>query len=428
MLSMYFFKSTIYLTISKKWYQSTSLLLPLALALFCLSVPLFGLYNLPNTPGILLLLANLLFTFSTALVALLIFYLSDCFDKKKTCIMLCGLLIHAICFEVLRRSEETHARQALAALSIALIFFWPLLSTGKQLWQQHESIHLRFLAVMLFCATIFWFIRASYNLITFDSIDAIAILELLDNGGLRLLAATFNVFLMIVIGNRFFELSIIQSQAQAQNNEAQMLSSLNAISLARDNETGQHILRTQKYVKLLALRLRQLGLHTAYLDDKKIEDMYKAAPLHDVGKVGIPDHILQKKGRLDAEEWEIMKTHTTIGANVLAAVDITNNNIQTILEIASEISAGHHERWDGAGYPRGIKGEDIPVPARIMALADVYDALVSHRAYKAAWSHEEACKDIISRSGTQFDPQIVQAFVLEITAFQAIALKFQDPA
>jgi len=428
MLGVYFFKSTIALSTSKKWPQRATLLLPLALVLFCLSIPLYGLNAFAKSPGISLLFANLLITVSMAIVALLIFHLTESLSEKKIYLMLAGLLVYAMCFEVFRHSGETVKRLTIASLAMTLIFLWPLLSVGGQLWQQQASIHLKFLAAMLFSATCFWFIRTGYGIMNIINPDTIGLFDLLEGTGLRLIAAVFSVLLMLTISNRFFELSLIRSQAKAQNNETQMLSSLTALSLARYNETGQHILRTQKYVKQLALRLRQLGLHTAYLDDKKIEDMYKAAPLHDIGKVGIPDQILHKKGRLNAEEWIVMKTHTTIGENVLAAADTTSNDTQSILAIALEIAAGHHERWDGMGYPRGMKGEDIPLPARIMALADVYDALISHRVYKAAWSHEEACKDIISRSGKQFDPQLVQAFVLETTAFQAIALKFQDQA
>jgi HD-GYP domain-containing protein (c-di-GMP phosphodiesterase class II) len=232
---------------------------------------------------------------------------------------------------------------------------------------------------------------------------------------------------MIIISNRFFELSLMHFHTKAQQHEAQMLSSLNAISLARDNETGQHILRTKTYVKQIALRLRQLGLHTKSLDDQQIENLYKAAPLHDIGKVGIPDYILHKNGPLTAEEWIIMKTHTTIGETILKTTDSTSQATKNVLSAASEISGGHHERWDGTGYPRGIRGEDTPLAARIMSLADVYDALVSKRVYKAAWSHEDACKEIISKSGTHFDPQVVQAFALEMSAFREIALQFQDP-
>lgn len=428
MLGVYFFKSTVGLTISKKWRQSTPLLLPLALVLFCLSVPLFGLHAIAKAPGVALLFGNLFATLSTAIVAMLIFYLTEHLSIKKIYVMFGGLLLYAVCFEIFRQGGEAHKRMTLASLAMMLIFLWPLLSVGKKLWRQQTSIHLRFLAIILFCATSFWFIRASYGIITIINSTALGYLDFFEGSGMRLLSVTFIVFLMLIISNRFFELSMIQSQTQAQQSETQMLSSLNAISLARDNETGQHIFRTQTYVKQIALRLRHLGLHTAYLDDQKIEDLYKAAALHDIGKVGIPDDILHKKGPLNAEEWIIMKTHTTIGEHILKAADTTSNTTQNILTIAAEISGGHHERWDGTGYPRGIKGEAIPLPARIMALADVYDALVNQRVYKAAWSNEEACKDIISKSGTQFDPQIVRAFELEMTTFQAIALKFQDSA
>ncbi len=207
--------------------------------------------------------------------------------------------------------------------------------------------------------------------------------------------------------------------------EEQMLSTLNAIALARDNETGQHIIRTQRYVKTLALRLRSLGHYLEELSDADIDIMFKAAPLHDIGKVGIPDNILLKPGRLTEDEWQVMKTHALIGENTLAATKHGEEQTQ-LITVAKNIAGGHHEWWNGEGYPRGLQGEKNPLEARIMALADVYDALVSARVYKKSWSHQSAVQFIIEKKEIQFDPLVVEAFVFEAETFNQIAQAFKD--
>ncbi|SNX29289.1 HD domain-containing protein [Polynucleobacter meluiroseus] len=243
-----------------------------------------------------------------------------------------------------------------------------------------------------------------------------------------------------MIGYRINRLSAQRLQTQLENNrlkvelahqranqiESQLLASLNALAKARDNETGNHIIRTQNYVKNLALGLRKLGHYTDELSDEAIALLFKAAPLHDIGKVGIPDNILLKQGRLNAEEWEIMKTHASIGETVLTTVEHELDGNEGVIIKASKIAGGHHEKWDGTGYPRGLKGTDIPLPARIMALADVYDALVSERIYKAGWSHEDAMNEIVSKKGSHFDPLVVDAFVLEADSFLAISRQYED--
>ncbi|MBU3568332.1 HD domain-containing protein [Polynucleobacter sp. UK-Pondora-W15] len=208
--------------------------------------------------------------------------------------------------------------------------------------------------------------------------------------------------------------------------EEQMLASLNALAKARDNETGNHIIRTQLYVKNLALRLRKMGYYEGELTDRIIDLLFKAAPLHDIGKVGIPDHILLKPGRLNDEEWEIMKTHTTIGEAVLSSAEIEFKDEDGVIAKALKIAGGHHEKWDGSGYPRGLSGADIPLAARIMSVADIYDALVSERVYKKGWTHREAIQEIISHQGTYFDPRVVEAFIAEQDNFQEIAEQYKD--
>jgi hypothetical protein len=211
-----------------------------------------------------------------------------------------------------------------------------------------------------------------------------------------------------------------------EQSELQFLASLNALAKARDNETGNHIIRTQNYVKVLALRLRKDGHYAEELTDQNVELLFKAAPLHDIGKIGIPDHILLKKGPLTDQEWEVMKTHTLIGESVLNASEVDIDSDHDLINKAINIAGGHHEKWDGTGYPRGLAGEAIPLAARIMSLADMYDALVNERVYKKAWAHEKAVEEIISKRRTQFDPFIVDAFIAEQTTFKDIADQYRD--
>jgi response regulator RpfG family c-di-GMP phosphodiesterase len=208
--------------------------------------------------------------------------------------------------------------------------------------------------------------------------------------------------------------------------ESKFLACLNALAMARDNETGNHILRTQHYVKSLALRLKEMGHYKKELTDEMIKLLFKAAPLHDIGKVGIPDSILHKPGRLNDEEWQVMKTHASIGRAILASAEIETQGGSGVVTIAIQIAGDHHEKWDGSGYPSGLKGEEIALPARIMALADVFDALMSKRVYKAAWSFEDVVSEIISQRGAHFDPLVVDAFMMETAGFLAIYSKYKD--
>jgi putative two-component system response regulator len=194
----------------------------------------------------------------------------------------------------------------------------------------------------------------------------------------------------------------------------------------RDNETGNHLRRTQKYVKALAIYLQQHPRFVGELNDEAIESLYKSAPLHDIGKVGIPDRILLKPGKLDDAEYEIMKTHTTLGHAALVHAEEEEGQQMPFLRYAKEITLSHQEKWDGSGYPLGLVGDDIPISARLMALADVYDALISKRVYKRAFSHEEARDIIVKGSGSHFDPDIVAAFIAIDAEFQTIATDYAD--
>lgn len=219
--------------------------------------------------------------------------------------------------------------------------------------------------------------------------------------------------------------SLESSQDEVKTTRDVAIVSLSALAESRDNETGAHILRTQEYVRALATHLAQFDHHKALLTDNYIELLYKSAPLHDVGKVGIPDNILLKPGKLTDEEFEVMKGHPEIGAKALSMAEKQLGS-NSFLKLAKEISLTHHEKWNGSGYPKGLKEQEIPISGRLMALADVYDALISERVYKKAFSHEKAKSIILEGNGSHFDPEIVEAFLAIEDEFVAIADKYRS--
>ena len=218
------------------------------------------------------------------------------------------------------------------------------------------------------------------------------------------------------------ELKLVSTKLSEREN--QMLALLNSLALAKDFETGGHVVRTQKYVTILALRLQGMGHFPDELEGARIETLTKVAPLHDIGKMGIPDVILAKAGKLTQEERKSIEAHTLIGESILSAAEFEEMADEDLISVAIKVAGGHHERWDGSGYPRGLIGNDIPVEARIMALADVYDALVSNRPYKRQWTHQQASTEIISMKNTHFDPRVVDAFLMEEANFLKVASEF----
>ena len=223
----------------------------------------------------------------------------------------------------------------------------------------------------------------------------------------------------------------LDAEVQKRTREVRVVQDVTVMAMAslaetRDNETGNHIRRTQNYVRTLALRLREHGKFRAFLDDATIETLYKSAPLHDIGKVGIPDAILLKPGKLTPEEFDVMKTHTTLGRDAILAAEKLIDEPTSFLTLAREIAYCHQEKWDGSGYPQGLKGESIPVSARLMAIADVYDALISKRVYKPPFPHEKAVEIIREGRDRHFDPIITDAFLEHHKEFRAIAVRFTD--
>ena len=225
--------------------------------------------------------------------------------------------------------------------------------------------------------------------------------------------------------------SLLEAEINRRMKENQLIQDVSIHALARlaetrDPETGNHILRTQSYVRQLALRLKTHPRFNHLLTDHYIQLLVQSAPLHDIGKVGIPDSILLKPGPLTSAEWEIMKTHARLGSDAIEHAEHDAAKPVQFLVLAKEIAHWHHEMWDGSGYPDGLIGDAIPVSARLMALADVFDALISKRVYKEPISYREA-RDIIAEGrGCHFDPDVTDAFLSEFSAFEEIARKNRD--
>jgi len=201
--------------------------------------------------------------------------------------------------------------------------------------------------------------------------------------------------------------------------------SMGAMAEARDEETGNHIVRTREYVRLL---VAQLGEHPDYrgmLDPYTAGIIYRAAPLHDVGKIGVPDAVLRKRGALDEEERREMNRHPRYGRDAILRAEAEVGSTPFI-QVAKEIAYCHHEKWDGSGYPEGLRGEGIPLSARLMAVADVYDALLTKRYYKEAMPHDKARKIIVEGAGSHFDPVVVEAFAAVEDQFRAVSERYKD--
>ncbi len=225
--------------------------------------------------------------------------------------------------------------------------------------------------------------------------------------------------------NDILEKTIEERTYELEQTRAATIASLAALAETRDPETGAHIKRTQKYVHELAQYLQKNSVYGDQITKETLKLLYECAPLHDMGKVGVKDEILLKPDRLTSREFEEIKLHTIYGYNALKAAQ-KGLGENSFLHYASEIAYCHHEKWDGSGYPRGLIGDAIPLSGRLMAIADVYDALINKRVYKASMSHEKAREIILEGKGTHFDPIIVDAFIVLQTTFKEIAQKYRD--
>ncbi len=213
--------------------------------------------------------------------------------------------------------------------------------------------------------------------------------------------------------NIILEQKVRERTAELNDTRIEIIRRLGLAAEFKDNETGYHIIRMSKMCQAIG--------RAAGMDKCEAELLLNSSPMHDIGKIGIPDNVLLKPGKLDAEEWETMKTHTIIGARMLGGHD------SKILKSAREIALTHHEKWDGSGYPYGLKGEDIPLAGRICAVADVFDALTSVRPYKKAWSVEDSVAEIEKTKGKHFDPRLVDLFISNLDEIVAIKMKYEEP-
>jgi putative two-component system response regulator len=226
--------------------------------------------------------------------------------------------------------------------------------------------------------------------------------------------------------NGFLEAEVAKRTREVTAIQDVTILAMASLAETRDSETGNHIRRTQCYVKALACELQSHARFAWCLTDADIHVLYKSAPLHDIGKVGIPDCILLKPGRFEPHEFEIMKTHTTLGHDAIAHAEKALGTDVGFLTVAKTIALSHQEKWDGSGYPHGLAGDDIPVSARLMAVADVYDALISRRVYKEGMPHEGAVQILVEGRGKHFDPEMIDVFVEIQEAFRGIAAEFAD--
>jgi putative two-component system response regulator len=227
-----------------------------------------------------------------------------------------------------------------------------------------------------------------------------------------------NHFLEKEISRRTREVALIQEVS---------IMAMAALAETRDSETGLHLQRTKLYVSELCEELARRDGYEKSLTREIIDTIVASAPLHDIGKVGIPDAVLLKPGKLTTAEFEIMKNHAILGREAIIKAELIMDRRETYLKYPKEIVSSHHEKWDGSGYPQGLSGEQIPLSARIVALADAYDAITSERVYKNAVSHEEAMAIIKADSGRHFDPMVVSAFLQVHEKFKIIAQKYREP-
>lgn len=253
-------------------------------------------------------------------------------------------------------------------------------------------------------------------------------------GGVDYIAKPFDGGELISRVKTHLELSLYRQALEEQvslrtqdieNLKSAVIEAMGSLAEYRDNETGEHIKRTQLYTHIMCEYMISQGIYTDIITPEYTKLFFQSAPLHDIGKVGIKDTILLKPDKLSEEEFSVMKRHAIFGEKVIAKL-LKRTGPTEFLEVSKEIAGGHHEKWDGTGYPRGLKGETIPLCARIMAVADVYDALVSQRVYKPAFSHEETLRIMNEGIGTHFDPQLIEILNVLAEDFNRIAQTYKD--
>ena len=389
-----------------------------------LAASMLGFATAPWGGKIVLAFANLSLLAGIANISLLFSFWNDSLRRSTKLIVGALIIASSLIYLYLLNFGTTQDRIHLMNTALSILCIWQI-ATLIQLLKKDNAYQIKLLlGVELFQLGA----RVIRSLLALGEVSPPG--TLYQEGGLafamRIASILAIVMICILITNYYLEKLWHEYRRSSHAIEDGMLNSLNALSMVRDNETGNHILRTKNYVRALAERLRVSGVYPGQLSKRDIEDIVKAAPLHDIGKVGIPDTILQKPGSLTDDEWQIMKTHAALGQEVLTAAKLKDAKHTNVLDAAIKIAGCHHECWDGSGYPKGLKGEEIPLAARLMSLADTYDALISERVYKKKWTHDEACAEILSLKGKRFDPLIVEAFIQEKDHFIKISKMYSD--
>ncbi len=321
-----------------------------------------------------------------------------------------GVEVHANIIDAILQGDFLVRPKAAVLYEFIAVVFFGLLSTI--LFVRHKAV-------------------ANLTLLFFFALIVVILPVMLFRNGMYLsplyplLAYTSNFALLSFLDFWREERLLKEKTRQQLTTQDAMIETIANITETRDPETGGHIRRTRSYVKTLAEHIRNKPAYRDIVNDTYIEHLIQSAPLHDLGKVGVPDHILLKLGRLTTEEFAEIKKHTQYGKIVIDAAQAKLGDT-SFLKIAGEMALSHHEHWDGKGYPNGLKGEEIPLSGRIMAIADVYDTLISGRPYKEGISHEKAVASILAGRGSQFDPQLIDAFGEIHAAFHAIAARFAD--
>ena len=389
-----------------------------------LAASMFGYATAPWGGKIVLTLANIFLVAGVANISLLFCLWNKSLTQtsKLTAIVLfCIALVTDVSLLVFGTPQD---RIHLMNIVLGIFGLWQI----SVLSQIHKKDNAYQIKLLLLAEVIEFGTRVGRSLLTLGDLDYLGGFYQEDGWAflMRMVSILALATICILITNYYLEKVLHEYRRSFWAIEDGMLNSLNALSMVRDNETGNHILRTKNYVRALAERLKASGVYEDQLSEKAIDYIVKAAPLHDIGKVGIPDTILKKPGSLTDEEWQIMKTHAGLGRDVLTAAKLKDAKHTHVLDAAIQIAGCHHEAWDGSGYPQRLKGEEIPLAARLMSLADTYDALVNERVYKKEWTHDEACAEITSLKGKRFDPLVVEAFMQEKENFLRISKMYSD--
>jgi len=431
---LYFGFGLIFFGLSFNTYHNLKLQFPLhnqkafwAFSVLCMSLSCFVLVLFPLFKHSMSLLFGSLMMVAAEIGLCLLFKSLNSRPKKwVVTLSLSGLLPIGIGLGLIDLYQSYEIQVIYLSVITIALSVWQLIELNKQ-YRKFASIYILFLLLAIGAQIVMWLFRiwtvadSDYGGAQFHFFN-----ESIPEFIAQVVVVVLYALIYIAIGNFYYDQLVASEKQRRHEKEDQMLLALEKLALARDNETGNHIIRTQYYVRALAKQLRESGHYRDKLSNEAIEAMFKAAPLHDIGKVAIPDAILLKAGPLSPDEWDIMKTHAAVGESVLLA-SAENLSVQDrVIQAAIQIAGAHHEKWDGTGYPRGLRGLAIPLEARIMALADMYDALVSQRPYKRGWSCADAIKEIVASKGTHFDPVIVEAFIAAQDEFALIAEQFKD--